>query len=266
MKKIFDLVLFSTFSSIILFLALIPNIGYITIIPGVASVTIIHIPVLIGIMFLPFYYSLGLGFVFGLSSFIASYIYGSTVFDLAFQNPLVSFVPRILFALVAFFIVKGLLKLKDLKQGIIINFVIVFLSTSIFVGLGSYAIINITGWSSTIVYLLGFLIIVALSFSYFSYANKKDSSVAYIPTTFITSTLLHTLLVLVFVAIAKVEAYDGGNVLEIILVILGTNGILEAMVALLIGTPIVIALDHLKENRLWFYYLISEIHLSRWQL
>ncbi len=265
MKKTYDLVLFSTFASIILFLALIPNIGYITIIPGVASVTIIHIPVLIGIMFLPFYYSLGLGFVFGLSSFIASFIYAQSLFDYAFQNPIISFVPRILFALVAYFIIKGLMKLKELKNGLIINFIIVFLSTSIFIAIGSYSLIKITSWPSAIIYLFGFLLIIGLSFLFFKYINKKDSNVAYVPTSLIVSTFVHTLLVLTFVALIRVDAYEGANVLEVILIVLGTNGILEAMIALLIGTPIVISLHHLMEEKRWFYYLILVILQLKWR-
>ena len=249
MKKTFDLVLFSTFASIILFLALIPNIGYITIIPGIASVTIIHIPVLIGIMFLPFYYSLGLGVVFGLSSFIASFIYAQSLFDYAFQNPIISFFPRIIFALVAFFIVKGLMKLKEVKNGLIINFMIVFLSTSIFIAFGCYSLIKITNWSSFVIYILGFTLIVALSFLFFKYINKKDSKIAYVPTAFIVATFIHTILVLIFVALIRVEAYEGANVLEMILIVLGTNGIIEALIALLIGTPIVVSLHHLMEER-----------------
>lgn len=249
MKKTFDLVLFSTFASIILLLALIPNIGYITIIPGIASVTIIHIPVLIGIMFLPLYYSLGLGFVFGLSSFIASFIYAKEPIDFAFQNPIISIIPRILFALFAYFIIKGLTKLKDLKNGVIINYIIVFLTTSLFITFGSYNLINITGWSSTIIYIIGFLLIVGLLFLSFNYINKKGANISYVPTSIITSTFIHSILVLTFVALIKIDAYEGANVLKVILIVLGTNGLVEAILALFIGTPIVVALHHLTEER-----------------
>ena len=53
------MVMFATFASIILLMALVPNLGYLTFIPGI-SITIIHIPVLIGIMLLSFWYALGL--------------------------------------------------------------------------------------------------------------------------------------------------------------------------------------------------------------
>ena len=48
-KKVFEMILFSSFAAIIILLALVPYIGYITFIPGFASLTIIHIPVIIGL-------------------------------------------------------------------------------------------------------------------------------------------------------------------------------------------------------------------------
>ena len=119
MKKTFNLVLFSTFASIILLLSLIPNIGYITIIPGLSAVTIIHIPVLIGIIFLPFYYSLGLGLTFGISSFIAAFLYSKEPFGL-FQNPLCDRLIRIS----SLFNWQRLGRLKAYKYGLLLNIIV----------------------------------------------------------------------------------------------------------------------------------------------
>ncbi|MCK9233631.1 MAG: hypothetical protein RBS76_02000 [Acholeplasmatales bacterium] len=248
MKKTFNLVLFSTFASIILLLSLIPNIGYITIIPGLSAVTIIHIPVLIGIIFLPFYYSLGLGLTFGISSFIAAFLYAKEPFDFVFQNPLIAIIPRVLFALVAYLIVRGLGRLKAYKYGLLLNIIVTLIVTSAFIGFGSYALINLTGWPSLVVYLLALLVIALILFLFIKYINKRDPKLAYLPTTFISATLIHSILVLSFVALLKVSALGEGSILKTFMFALGTNGIVEALLALFVGTPIVLALFNLKEE------------------
>lgn len=120
-KEMFDFVLTSIFAAIIMLLSLIPNLGYITFFPGV-SITIVHIPVIIGVFILSWKNSLVLGFFFGLSSLIASYLYGAAAFDLAFRNPLVSILPRMLFAVSAFYIARMFAKLFELKKGKFILF------------------------------------------------------------------------------------------------------------------------------------------------
>lgn len=120
-KQMFEFVLTSVFGAIIMLLALIPNLGYVTIFPGV-SITLVHIPVLIGVFILSIRSSLILGLFFGVSSLIASYMYGVSPFDLAFRNPLIAIIPRVLFALGAFYIVKMFKKLFTIKHGKYIMF------------------------------------------------------------------------------------------------------------------------------------------------
>jgi len=115
-KQVYELVLTSIIGAIILFLAIIPNVGFIQILPGVA-VTIMHIPVIVGVFLLSLKYSLVLGFLFGLGSFIVALTRPATPFDMAFQNPLISILPRVLFAGVAFYIAKGFKKLALMKFG-----------------------------------------------------------------------------------------------------------------------------------------------------
>lgn len=123
-RNILDLVIASILTAIILVLSLVPNAGFIHV--GVVSITIVHIPVLIGVLLLPLAYAIFLGLVFGFGSMIASFIYASNPIDLAFQNPLVSVLPRILFALAAFFILRGfILTERKVKFGKIIVFFIV---------------------------------------------------------------------------------------------------------------------------------------------
>lgn len=123
-RNILDLVIASILTAIIIVMSLVPNAGFIHV--GVVSITIVHIPVLIGVLLLPLAYAIFLGFVFGMGSMIASFMYASTPIDLAFHNPLVSVLPRILFALAAFFILRGfILTERKVKFGKIIVFFIV---------------------------------------------------------------------------------------------------------------------------------------------
>lgn len=138
---VFNLVLFSIFAALILLLGLIPQIGFIRL--GPVAITIVHIPVLIGIMVLPFWHALGLGVTFGISSLIASYIYGTTPADLAFQNPLISVLPRIIFALFAFLIFRASSLLQKLKHGNKIIFGLSTIVTILFFGISINSLTNV---------------------------------------------------------------------------------------------------------------------------
>ena len=248
-KKVFDMVLFSTFSAIILILTLVPNIGYIRV--GVASITIVHIPVLIGIMFLGLGYSLSLGLVFGLSSLIAAFMYASSPADLAFQNPIISVLPRIVFALVAFYIIRLLFMIrKKSKYGNLINFIIVTVVSTAFILFASEGIVTVTNWYRSIVYPVGILLLVVLLTGYIFFIRKsKHKNLAYVPAAFIVSTLIHTVLVLGTLGLMKPAAFgDNADIFGIILSVLGTNGVIEAAAGVLIGTPIVVALKNLIEK------------------
>src|SRR5690554_1918063 len=95
-NDVFELVLTSVFVALIFLMGLIPQLGYITLAPFV-SVTLVHIPVLINIFIVKPKYSWLIALSFGLSSLIASYMYATNPVDLAFRNPLISVVPRVLF-------------------------------------------------------------------------------------------------------------------------------------------------------------------------
>lgn len=249
-KKILNLTLFSTFSSFILILGLIPNLGYITFIPGIASLQIIHVPVLIGIMFLPLGYSIGLGFMFGLSSFIASFLYAKDIFDYAFQNPLISILPRVLFAVAAFFIYKGLkILFKKLKNGKLYSFILVTIVSVLFAYFVSQGLHKTTGWELNYIYIIaGLLLIGILILYYYFLSNKQYNNLTFVPTVFITSSIVHSLLVLSMVALFKPSAYDGADIFGVILAVLSTNALFEALIAVLIGSPIVVALYNLTNE------------------
>lgn len=138
---VFNLVLFSIFSALILLLGLIPQIGYIRL--GPVAITIVHIPVLIGIMVLPFWHSVGLGFIFGISSLIASFIYATSPIDLAFQNPLISVLPRVIFAIFAYLVFHGSSLLQKFKHGNKIIFGVSTIVTVLFFGVAINSLTNV---------------------------------------------------------------------------------------------------------------------------
>ena len=249
-EKILNMTLFAVFASFILILGLVPNLGYITIVPG-ASITIIHIPVLVGIMFLPLAYSVALGGVFGLTSFIASFIYAKSVIDFAFQNPLISVLPRILFAIIAYFIFHALKYLfSKLKHEKVISFITIALFSLLFGFFVSRALESITNWDITAIYIIiGAIILTLLILFYYFLSQEKYKNLMHIPTVFIVSTLFHSALVLLAIAIFKPLAFGTEDVFGVIITVLTTNSLVEALAAFLIGSPIVVALTNLKENK-----------------
>lgn len=307
-KQMFEFVLTSVFGAIIMLLALIPNLGYVTIFPGV-SITLVHIPVIIGVFILSLRSSLILGLFFGVSSLIASYMYGVSPFDLAFRNPLIAIIPRVLFALGAFYIVKLFKKIFTVKNGKFIMFGLLSVIT-IFVttfGLNSMfkkiifnnhetlvaesvevdnELVNLLDLENPtneqvfriellkdkqlnlsveipralnkanaqydnmkmFIYAIIGVISLALIILYYFTIIIKNSKNAYIPTSLILSTILHTILVLATVSIAKPNTFNetfgnNNNVITTIFIFMLINGFLEAIFASLIGTPIAIAMD-----------------------
>ncbi|MGI6781975.1 MAG: ECF transporter S component [Acholeplasmataceae bacterium] len=138
----------SIIGAVILILALVPNVGFIQILPGVA-VTIMHIPVIIGAFLLGWRENLFLGALFGLSSLLVAATRPTTPFDMAFVNPLISVLPRMLFALCAYFIARLFKKLNDIKYGKQIIFGIITLTTAL--GLSLALIISLKSMHTVII-------------------------------------------------------------------------------------------------------------------
>lgn len=249
--KVFNMVLFAIFAAITLLMSLIPQIGFIT--AGPVAITLVHIPVLIGIMVLPLWYSLGLGFTFGLGSLIAAFAFGKTPMDMAFQNPLISILPRVLFALVAFFILKGLMALEKVKGGRPIILVIVSVITMAFMVAGAFAIDNLIASTKevpadhiyeSLKYMLPIMIVIGLIFIgfYILFARKeKTKKNVAIPSSIMVSTLLHTVLVLSILYLFK-PGIAGVDLNTLLSIVIGGNGFIEILAAVAIGTPIAIAI------------------------
>lgn len=245
-KKLFDLILTAILGAIIVLMTFIPQIGYITVMPGV-SITLVHIPVIIGVTILGLKESIALGAFFGISSMIVALTRATNPFDLAFKLPWISVLPRILFAIGAHFIVKGFKKLGEYKNGKFILFSIVSLVTiaALFFGLKEFLNEKVSSNIFYLIFISSSLLILMFYLFYIIIKNKNGG----IPAAFLLSSLLHTILVLSTVAIFKPnEFYQalGGtnnmNAIKIIYSIAVANGMIEAIIASIIGTPVVMAL------------------------
>ncbi|MEG0284229.1 MAG: ECF transporter S component [Erysipelotrichales bacterium] len=120
MKKNRELAFSSMIVAIILVMAIVPFLGFIQI--GLVTITLIHIPVLVGsLTFKNRNLALSSGLAFGLSSWVIALSRPSAPTDYVFQNPIVSVIPRVLFALLAFYLYMALskkLKNETLSLGI----------------------------------------------------------------------------------------------------------------------------------------------------
>lgn len=251
-KEIQNLTLSTVFAAIILVMTFVPQVGYITI--GTMALTLIHIPVLIGAFLLPKKYTVMLGFIFGIGSLIRAATTPTGILDPAFVNPLVSVLPRMVFAIAASYIFD-LFKWFNIKvkHSEIYIFGFVTLITVFAMYYASDVIIGETGWNQKFVLPVVLLIISGFITTYYALISKKDKSQIVIPSTFLISTVFHTVVVLSALVIFErtfIEQYiPSSELLGFIYTVAVTNGLIEAILAVLIGTPIALALTKLQDNK-----------------
>lgn len=113
-KNVKKIVVTGALSALIIVLGL-TNLGFIPWFSG-ASITILHIPVIIAAVLEGLVPGIIVGAVFGIFSMIRAITSPMGPLDPFFKNPLVSVLPRILFAVVAFFLFVGLLSLLGKKR------------------------------------------------------------------------------------------------------------------------------------------------------
>ncbi len=254
MKKnnIQDLTLASVFAAIILLMTFVPQIGYITI--GAAALTLIHIPVLIGVFLLPKKYSLVLALFFGVGSLIRAATTPTGPLDPAFVNPLVSVLPRILFVLAAIYIVE-LFKVIEtkVKHADVYIFGLVSLITSFGIYYAGQAIIGFSGWNANLITILFLVINVCFITGYYAFIKKADHHKVLIPSTLILATFIHTVLVLTALVVFErnlvLTIIPSDQIFSLVISIAVTNGLVEAILAAFIGTPILFALQQLKDKK-----------------
>jgi len=245
-KNTQELVLTSLIGAIIVMLSVIPQLGLIQIFPAV-SITIIHIPVLIGVMTLRRPSAIILGTLFGLGSLFAALTRGATPVDLAFVNPLISVVPRILFAYIAYELYRGFKVLQQrlsYMQSLLIIDTVLILSFA-FLGVYIRSLDVLPLWVLVLLLMTLYSLLI-----YFIYVEtKKSQKLMFVTLTALFSTLAHTILVLSALLIVEPTLFNFtfGASVELIYGIMVTNGLLEAVVAVLVVTPIVRAI-HLSQG------------------
>lgn len=119
-KETFNLAFTGIMIALLTVLAQVPFLGFIQI-PGIGSATTLIIPVIIVVMLVGLKYGLLMGLFFGINSLIVAYMRPTGAFDLAFQNPVLAILPRVLFIIPTYYIFKGL---EKLKVNNIINYVV----------------------------------------------------------------------------------------------------------------------------------------------
>ena len=249
-KKYLELTTLVAFIAIIMLMTLIPQLGYITLMPGV-SLTLIHIPFLIGIYILPNKKAWILGIVWGLSSLIASYLYANTPFDIAFQNPFISVVPKIIFGFIAIGIKKLISIINEkFKNYDYILFTIISIITILFVYYGTTNLAkNISSIKLEVIMPIS-LIILGLLLGFYFYSFKKSSDEALISFYAIILTMIHTFLVLFWVMLfAKdkmIEAFNSTELINAIMGVAGFNGLIESSLASIIVPLIIKAIKSSK--------------------
>jgi uncharacterized membrane protein len=113
-KHVKTIVVIGALSALIIVLGL-TNLGFIPWFSG-ASITILHIPVIIAAVLEGLVPGCIVGAVFGIFSMIRAITSPTGPIDVFFKNPLVSVLPRILFAVAAYFIFIGFFKLLGQKR------------------------------------------------------------------------------------------------------------------------------------------------------
>ncbi|SQH56997.1 ECF transporter S component [Acholeplasma laidlawii] len=242
-NQTFELVLTSIFVALIFLMGMVPQIGFITIVPG-NPITILHIPVLIAAVLLSFKYFWIPGLAFGVVSLIQAAM-NPVGLNIAFINPLVSILPRVLFVFAVFFLFRLFKILKNTKFGSFIIIALVAAITGVAIFEGTFVVFS--NLSDNANYIIAGAIILVFVGLYVYLYLKHDFKSLVVPSIFIIGTLIHTFLVLASVALfsydALFEVFQTDQVMDVIVFIVGFNGLTEAVIAALIGTPIYLALQ-----------------------
>ena len=114
----------------------ITRLGFISLSPAV-SLTIMHIPVILIVMLAGLGGGVSVGAIFGIFSLIQAAISPSGALDPLFKNPLVSVLPRMLFAAVAWLIWKGLTGIRHMPKTVaaaVTGFISTLIHTCLVIG------------------------------------------------------------------------------------------------------------------------------------
>ena len=210
---------------------------------GPTKATIMHVPVIIGaIMEGPIVGAL-VGLIFGLSSMFQAYT-NPTPVSFVFMNPLVSILPRVLIGIVTYYVYMGFKKIGKKTTFILLNLTWISIIAYLFRGIYSNIVAGINIWSLIINIIL---IIIIISFMYFTDTKLKDSELDIIISSILGS-LTNTIGVLSTIYVFHGKAFvsklglDPSMTRKIIFGIGLTNGIPEAIIGLIITVSVIRAL------------------------
>lgn len=215
---------------------------------GPTRATVMHIPVIIGAIMEGPIVGMFVGLIFGVFSIIQA-ITNPTPVSFVFLNPLVSVLPRILIGLFTYYSYNVLRGLGN--KGTRVLLLIIWASIIFYLGNGIYG--NIVNSSSIYLILMNMvLLILTLIMTYFTITKGKDKSLDIIISTII-GTMTNTMGVLTIIYLLYAERFVealGQNkemARKIIYGIGVTNGIPEAIIAIIIVTSVVGALKGRKK-------------------
>lgn len=207
---------------------------------GPTRATIMHIPVIIGAITAGPLVGGLVGLIFGLFSIFQA-ITNPTPVSFVFLNPLVSVLPRILIGLVTYYIYEGLKRLGDKNTKLLLY--LIWISIFIYLAYGIYEnIVKFQGITPILVN--SFFLVLSLIFAYFTSTRIRDKSLDLVIAT-ITGTLTNTVGVLLMIYLLYGERFvlsQGLNPLHARKIILGiafTNGIPEAIIAIIVVVSVV---------------------------
>lgn len=112
----------------------ITRLGFFPWISG-ATITILHIPAIIGAILEGPFVGTGIGAIFGLFSLLQANIAPITPIDIAFRNPLVSVLPRILFPFITWGIYFLMAKWKKIPAVIVSSIIGTLVHTTLVLGM-----------------------------------------------------------------------------------------------------------------------------------
>ncbi|MDR2821957.1 MAG: ECF transporter S component [Acholeplasmatales bacterium] len=254
-KELVELTTASIIITIIIVMSIVPGIGYITL--GGVAITLIHIPALIGIFFLGKKYGIIIASFFGLLSMLIAIVSAVDGIDVAFKYPHVSVLPRVIWGVISVYGFRLLKRIKNdsMKFKVIINIIVVSIVSLLMVLSVLFLRREGNVLSGTNIYLvigIASFIEILFIFTFLKFENKKRDTYFYIPAAFIIFTFAHTILVFLALFIfmpSFVEEITGTtHFFSILMAEIATNGIIEALLAMFLGTPIYIALNNRYQN------------------
>lgn len=214
---------------------------------GPTRATIMHIPVIIGAIMEGPVVGGFVGLIFGFFSVFQA-MTNPTPVSFVFLNPLVSVLPRVLIGITSYYVYDWLRKLGN-KKTIGLLYIVLF-GIVAYLSYGIYGTIKNSD-SIWLVLMNIVLILLTLVIGYFAFSKSKDKALDIIISS-IVGTITNTLGVLSMIYLLYAEKFVGALGLDIssarnIIFGIGvTNGIPEAIVAIIIVTSVIGALKGRK--------------------